>query len=260
MADNDFMTGYSIGQNENRGNGGLFGSEGIVGLIAILALLGGGMGGFGFGGGGILPWMMMMGGGFGGFGYGNAGLQGMATRADINEGFALNNIIGGITAIQQGLCDTTYALNNAITNGFNQTNMGMMQGFNGVERGFCSLSHQLSDCCCENRAAIADLKYTLAGQTRDVIDANNANTKAVLDFMVAEKLSAKDAQIADLRMQVSQSNQNAVLMAAMDANKAEILRRTGAECPTPCFVVNPPTPVSFRQGCCNNGYANGFAA
>lgn len=260
MADNDFMTGYSIGQNENRGNGGLFGGDGIVGLIAILALLGGGMGGFGFGGGGMLPWMMMMGGGFGGFGYGNAGLQGMATRADINEGFALNNITGGITAIQQGLCDTTYALNNAITNGFNQTNMGMMQGFNGVERGFCSLSHQLSDCCCENRAAIADLKYTLAGQTRDVIDAGNANTKAVLDFLVAEKLSAKDAQIADLRMQVSQSNQNAVLMAAMDANKAEILRRTGAECPTASYIVNPPTPVTFRQGCCNNGYANGFAA
>lgn len=255
MADNDFMTGYSIGQNENRGNGGLFGSEGIVGLIAILALLGGGMGGFGFGGG-MLPWMMMMGGGFGGFGYGNAGLQGMATRADINEGFALNNITGGITAIQQGLCDTTYAINN----GIRDLGVNMMQGFNGVERGFCSLSHQLSDCCCENRAAIADLKYTLAGQTRDVIDANNANTKAVLDFLVGEKLSAKDARIAELQMQVSQANQNAVLMAAMDANKAEILRRTGSECPTPCFVVNPPTPVNFRQGCCNNGYANGFAA
>ncbi len=72
-------------------------------------------------------------GGFGGFGGGFGGgadLQGMATRADINEGFALNSLQGSINAIQQGICDSTYAL----TNGFNNTNMGMMQGFNGVER------------------------------------------------------------------------------------------------------------------------------
>ena len=87
---NDLMTGYVMGQTENRGNGGLFGGDGIVGLIAILALLGGGMGGFGFGGGMLWPMMMMGGfGGFGGWGGGNAALQGMATRADINEGFAL---------------------------------------------------------------------------------------------------------------------------------------------------------------------------
>lgn len=103
----------------DNGNG-MFGGE--CAWIILLLLFGwGGFGGFG-----------------GGFG-GGAGLQGMATRADINEGFALNNITSGIQAIQQGICDSTYALNNAITG-----------GFNGVERGFCNLSSQLANCCCEN--------------------------------------------------------------------------------------------------------------
>ena len=64
MGENDLLSGYMMGQNEGCKNGGLFGGDGIVGLIAILALLGGGIGGFGFGGGGMMwPWMMM-GGGF----------------------------------------------------------------------------------------------------------------------------------------------------------------------------------------------------
>ena len=118
----------------------------IFALIIIALLFGGG---FGFGG-------------LGGFGGGGYGLQGMATRADINAGFQFNDIQNGIRGVQQGICDSTYALNNAITGGFHNTTVGMMQGFNGVERGFCDLSHQLSDCCCETRAAIKELAATLA--------------------------------------------------------------------------------------------------
>ena len=136
MADNEFLTGYLSAQGENRG--GLFGGEGIWGFLIFAMLVGGiGNGGWGWGGGG-------------------AGIQGMATRADINEGFALNNITGGITAIQQGIADSTYALNNTL-----------MNGFHGVDRGLCDLSHQLSDCCCENRAAIAQVRYDMANQTRE---------------------------------------------------------------------------------------------
>ena len=62
-----------------------------------------------------------------------------------------------------------------------------------------------------------------------------------------------------LKLTASQANQNAVLMAAMDANKAEILRRTGADCPTAAYIVQPPTPVHFPYnncgcGCGNNGF------
>ena len=91
-------------------------------LSDIAAMNGNNRGGFGNGAdmwGWLIILLLFGWGGRGGFGgYGGAGLQGMATRADINEGFALNGITTGITAIQQGICDSTYALNNAITSGF----------------------------------------------------------------------------------------------------------------------------------------------
>ena len=86
--------------------------------------------------------------------------------------------------------------------------------------------------------------------TRDVIDNANANSRAILDFLTNDKIATLTAENQSLKFAASQSNQNAVLMAAMDANKAEILRRTGAECPTPAYLVNAPTPVSFPLNAC----------
>lgn len=238
MAENDFLTGYLSGQNENKNNGGLFGGgwEGIIGLIVILALLGGGfgMGGFGWGGGG------------------GSGFQGVATRADINAGFQFNDLQNGIRGLERGLCD----------------------GFYGVQNGFNTLSSQLAQCCCDNRAAISDLKYTIATEdcatrnlmqsnTRDIIDAQNAGTRAVLDFLAQEKMAAKDATIADLRMQVSQSNQNNYLAATIDAAKAELIRRTGHDYPVASYLVQPPTPINFPLNGCGTvqfGNACGYNA
>ena len=127
----DFATGYALGSDSGNNNGsfgGMFG-EGLWAII-ILAMLGFGNGGWG---------------GFGG-GANGAGLQGIATRADINEGFALQNITGGIQGIQQGIADSTYALTNTITNGFHGVDSALCNGFNGVQAGFNSLSHQISQC------------------------------------------------------------------------------------------------------------------
>ena len=235
--DENFAMGYAMGQDNNSSNSGdgWFGggSGGWLGILLLIALLGGGLG-----------W-----GGFGGFG-GGAGLQGMATRADINEGFALNNITSGITAIQQGICDATYALTNAINSGFNATQMGMMQGFNGVERGFCDLSHQLSDCCCENRQAIAQVRYDMANQTRDIIEGQNASTRAILDFLTQDKISTLTAENQALKFQASQSAQNAFITANQEAQTATLLRRLGADCPTPAYLVQPPTPINFPLNAC----------
>lgn len=234
----------SYGTN-NSGFGG-FGSD-WIGLIVILAILG-------WGGNGI--------GGFGGFG-GGAGLQGIATRADINEGFALQNITSGIQGIQQGICDSTYALNNALTSGFSGVQSTLCSGFNG-------LSREIADCCCQTQGAVKDIRYDLATQacdtrnliqstTRDIIDGQNASTRAILDFLTTDKIATLQAENQSLKLAASQSNQNAVLMAAMDANKAEILRRTGAECPTAAYIVQPPTTVSFPTNACGqfSGYGYG---
>ena len=209
-------------------NNGMFGGDWSAWIILFLL--------FGMFGGG---W----GNGFGGFGNGGgAGFQGYATRADINEGFALNGLQTGITAIQQGLCDTTYALNNAI-----------------------------KDCCCTTQRAIDGVNFNMAkgfcdlsnvvnNGTRDVLENQNANTRAILDFLTQDKIATLTAENQNLKLTASQANQNAVLMAAMDANKAEILRRTGAECPTPAYVVQPPTPVHFPyNNCGGNNFAYGYA-
>jgi hypothetical protein len=252
MADNsDFSLGYALGQDSGGNNGGFgFGGDGwggLLGLIVVASLFGwGGMGGWG--------------GGFGGFG-GGAGLQGMATRADINEGFALNNITGGITAIQQGICDSTYALNNAITN-----------GFHGVDNAVCSLSHQLSDCCCATQRAIDGVNYnmatnfsnlnnTLCGLGRDIIDNQNANTRSIMDFLVNDKISTLTAENQALKFAASQANQNAFITANQEAQTAEIIRRLGRDCPVPAYVVpNPnccygnPTGVGYGNSGCGCGF------
>lgn len=210
----------------NRNNGGL-GNNDLFDLLVLFALFGGGWGN-----------------GFGGFGGGGgAGFQGYATRADINEGFALNGLQTGITAIQQGLCDSTYAITGAI-----------------------------KDCCCTTQRSIDGVNFNMATgfanianvmntNTRDILENQNTNTRAILDFLVQDKIATLTAENQNLKLSASQANQNAVLMAAMDANKAEILRRTGAECPTPAYVVQPPTPVRFPYGGCGYGCGgNGYAA
>lgn len=237
-------------------------------------------GGFGWGGDGA--WFLIIlflfafcgwgNGGFGGFGGGfggnGAALQGALTRADINDGFALNNLQSGINAIQQGICDATYALNEAIRN-----------GFSNVQTLICNLGSQLAQCCCDIRAAIQDVKYEMAQSTctitnqmsmntRDVIDNQNSNTRAILDWLCQEKIDAKNEKIAEqaaqiqaLQLQASQAAQNATLMAAMDANTAQIIRRTGNDCPIPAYVVQPPAQVTFPTNCCGQfnggGWGNG---
>ena len=252
----------------NGNNGGLFGGEDSwLALIVILAI-------FGWGGNGF-------GGGFSGFG-GNrdCGCNPCATQADVRAAVDQQTLISKLDQQTYGLADSTYALNNGITTGFAGVQQTLCQGFNGVntailqsangtERGFANLSSQLASCCCETGRAIergfADTNYNMATQacdtrnliqntTRDIIDNANANNRALLDFLVNDKISTLQAENQSLKLSASQANQNSVLMAAMDANKAEILRRTGAECPTAAYLVPNPNccynaQVSFGNGC-----------
>lgn len=218
LSDNTTM----LVQPYNGNNGGLFGNGNNDWWILLLFLWGG-YGGYGFGGG------------FGG----GAGLQGVATRADINAGFQFQDIQNGIRGLERGLCD----------------------GFYNVATNLNNIGHQISDCCCTTQRAIDSVNYntatglcnlgnTIQGGFRDVIDNQNANYRGLMDFMVSEKLAAKDATIAALQNKVALSEQSALFGAKIDAAVAELIRRTGNDCPVPSFLVQPPTPVNFPTNGC----------
>ena len=220
----DFATGYLAGQDGGDGsNGGFFGSDGIWAILLFAMIFGWGRNGSGFGGDG------------GG---------GCVTQADLCSGFNFNNLENSVRGIQQGICDSTYTLNNSLLTGFHGVDNAVCTLGYQNQSGFNALSSQLASCCCDTQRAIergfCDTNYNLAAQTRDIIEASNANYRGLMDFLVQEKLSSKDAKIAELTNQLSQSNQNAVLRAAIDASTAEIIRRTGNECPIPAYVVPNP--------------------
>lgn len=250
MAENDFAMGYAMGQDTNGGNGGMGGGmwEGIWGIVLLAMVLGWGNGGFG--------------------GFGGGGASGALTRAELYDGFATQNIDSAVRGVQQGICDSTYALNNSIMSGFHGVDSAICNLGYQTQAGFNTLGHQISDCCCTTQRAIDGVNFNMAKgfcdlgnvinmQTRDIIDNQNANYRGLMDFLVQEKLSSKDARIAELTNQLSQSNQNAVIRAAIDASTAEIIRRTGNDCPTPAYWVQPPTPVQAPCSWTNGGFNGG---
>ena len=134
--DNGMALGYALGQDSSGGGGGFGGSfgEGLWAVIILAILFGrGGFGGFG--------------GGFGGGG-GECGCQ-----TAISNGFALNGLENGIRGIQQGICDSTYALNNSIMSGFHGVDNAVCNlGYN-IQQGFNTLGYQNQQCCCETDRA-----------------------------------------------------------------------------------------------------------
>lgn len=246
MEDSNFATGYAVGRDSNGGygNNGIFGNDWA--WIVILLL-------FGYGGRGF--------GGFGGFGGGQGG-YGMpcgipATQADLAAGFNNSAVLSGINGIDSALCQ-----------GFNGINTAILQNGYNTQAGLNALQHSLDSCCCTTQRAIDSVKYenatntcaiqnTIQNTTRDILENANANSRAILDALNANYIRTLEQENNSLRLSASQSAQNAVLMAAMDANKAEILRRTGAECPTAAYIVQPPQPVTFPTNCCGQAQFGG---
>ena len=235
--------------NDGYNNGGMFGNDWA--WIVILLLFGWGGRGFGFGGGYSA-------------GQGGCGSP-CATQADLAAGFNNSAVLNNLDGIENALCQ-----------GFNGVNTALLQGFAGVDNavctlgynmqgGFNALGHQISDCCCqtqraidrvayENQANTCALQNTINGTTRDIIENANANSRAILDFLTQDKIATLTAENQSLKFQASQTAQNAFIQANQEAQTAELIRRLGADCPQPAYVVQPPQPVTFPTNCC--GTAN----
>lgn len=109
-----------------------------------------------------------------GAGYGSTNL-GLSVAADVQRGFDQSAVINGINAVQtsvnNGFSNAEVSRCNAQANllqTLNNNQMGVYQMLNngqvGMLQGFNGLQSQLAQCCCDNRAATQDLKYTVASE------------------------------------------------------------------------------------------------
>lgn len=181
-------------------------------------------------------------GGFGGFGGGAEGIP--ATQADVRAAVDQQTLISKLDNQTYGLADSTYALNNAITNGFHGVDNALCTlGYN-MQAGMNGISHQISDCCCETGRAIergfAETNYNLATQACDTRRAIEDSTRSILDFLTQDKIATLQAENQGLRFAASQAAQNAYLVSEL------------RPCPVPAYTV--PNPY-----CCNT-YFNGCGA
>ena len=196
---------------------------------------------------GMFGWGNGLGGGFGGNGGTNGpGFQGWATRADINEGFALNGLQNGQNSIRDAVSNGFHGVDNAVCTLGYQT-----------QQGFNALGAQMAQCCCDTQRAIDGVNYNMATQacdtrntiqnsTRDIIDNANANSRAILDFLTQDKITTLQAENQSLKLAASQANQNSYLTATLDAQTNELIRRIN---PMPIPAYQVPNPYA---GCgCN---------
>lgn len=224
-------------------NGGAFGNGGFWGdgsfwiiILFLFAFMGNGFGGFG-GNAGMMPYMM------------NNNVDGTVQRGFDQQAVisGINGINGALSSLAQGQCNGfnnviqavnngTYGITNAVNNGFygaeianNGRQMGLIQQLNAMQ-----MAQQ--NCCCENRAAVADLKYTVATEAcadraaignalNSVLNAMNAGIQSIKDQMCQDKIDAKNEKIAELQNQLNIANFNA----SQTAQTAQVLANNAAQ-------------------------------
>lgn len=222
----------------------------------------------GFGFGGDWAWIILLLVLFGGFGngFGNGGFDGlypwMNQSNQISGGFRDSMLNDGITSIRDGI----NGLGNQLCNGFSQAEIAANSRQMADMNQMFALQTQLSQCCCDNKSAIADLRYTIATENcadrqavsdalRDVIAANTASTQRILDQLCQDKIDAKNDTIAQLRSQINElsrtASQNAQTAAIIANNEAQTsaLERYLAPTPIPAYMVANPNCCTSVCGC-----------
>lgn len=230
------------GQN-NRNNDGMFGGNGAWWIIILFLFV-------------FCGW----GGNWGGYG-GARGGQGTAI-----DGYVLTsdfaNIERKIDSVNNGLCDGFYAQAQLINgtqmqmaNGFAQAELSRSNQQAALMQMLYTMSAQFADCCCKTQTAIQGVNYNMATQacetrnaiqngTRDIIDNQNCNARAILDALTAQRIEAKDEKIAAQNQQIF-GLQLAASQAAQNAYLVQAIR----PCPNPAYVV--PNPFCCGQQPCN---------
>lgn len=245
LADIAMVTGNRNNNDGAWGEGGWF-----WGIIILFALFGWGGFGNGFGGNG------------------NNAVSTDYLEAAIQRGFDNQTVVNKLNGLENGICSLGYdqqgQMNglgmNIMQTGWNLQNAIQQDTIAGMQNTN-AIQTQLANCCCENREAIAQVRYDMATNTcalqntmnqntRDIIDSQEAGTRAILDYLCQEKISGLQADKAALQAELSQAAQNTVLINALR--------------PAPVPAYNVPNPWGFygnnwQNGCCcgGNGYYYG---
>jgi hypothetical protein len=219
--------------NTGNGNGFGWGGDGAwwIVLFLIFAAFGGWGNGFGFGGGG------------------NGVMDGYVLTSD----FA--NVERKIDSVNQGLCDGFYqqaqlinGTNMAMANGFGQAELSRATQQAALMQQLTAMQMQTAECCCNQRADTAQLRYDMAAQgcdtrntiqtaTRDIIDNANSNSRAILDFLTQSKLQDLQSENQGLKLAASQAAQNSYLVSQLRPS------------PIPAYTVQNPYCCNQFAGC-----------
>ncbi len=263
--ENDMMTGYLAGKSDANngccmpmmgGYGGGWGGYGgmwaeWIPLILIFGLLGWGGGGFGFGGGGG----------------GNAGAY---LGAEVQRGFDTRTVVSKLDGITNGLCDSTFALNNSIMGGFHgvdnaictlgyQTQQGintlaaqMAQNTCGIERSIDrnttqgvmntnAIQQQISACCCDLEKTNLQNRFDAAQANCNTLQAIDKLGDRILGYMANKETQDLRDEVQAYRLQASQERQNQYLVNQL------------RPCPVPAYITCNPFAASYGVGYGLNG-------
>ena len=258
---------YALG-NQNGGGMGFGGDWGsLITLFLLFGMFGGGFGGFGGGYGGFggydLPWLL-------------TGQQGINNNT--NAGFRDAQISDSITSVRDGisglstqLCGCCGDMQMSLANGFSGVNASINGAQNALaqqmytnqladlERSFAAqtantagltnLSTQLAQCCCDNRAATQDVKFTIAQEECATRANSTANTQAILDKLCQLELDGYKRENDNLRSQLQFANMQASQVAqtselrTSQATVANQLVQELRSCPIPAQPVYGNSPI-----------------
>lgn len=215
MTENGLSAADIAAVTGGRNDGGMFGENNGWWIIILLLALGGR--GFGFGGGG----------GFGGVGTGAV----CATPADVTTAVDRQTFISKLDQQTYGLADATFALNNTITN-----------GFAAAELSRANMAADNAKCCCETQRLI-ERGFC------DVTNNANANTRAIIDALTAQRIADKDERIAEQNQKIF-----ALQLAASQAAQNQYLINEIRPCPIPAYITCNPYAATYGGCGCGNAF------
>ena len=263
------MYGMGGGQGQSGwGDGGWW----IVLLIIVIAALGGNWGGNN--GGGMM-------------GAGAPIVISDNNGGSVQRGFDQAAVMAGLGGIQSGisglstqLCNCCGDMQMALSNGVNSLAQQMYGNtISDLERSFANqtaitqglngIQSQLAQCCCDNRLATNDLRYTIATENcadraaisdgiRDILTAQTAGFQSIKDLLFEDRLDEKNDRIASLERQLTSAQLNASQIAQTAQITDSVYNRL-ATCPVgtvPVYGEQAIFRCNNNNGCgcgCNGG-------